>query len=104
MAAGGLIIFSVVQSVAVGFVFVAFLIGIITYLNLLGIMATMHQQDSPLTSGRTVVWRNIPILLLSPLISSFVNGHDLEIYIPILYTFLLSLIYQYRKLCHEWSG
>lgn len=104
VAACGLIIFSVVYSVAVGFIFVAFLLGITTYLNLLGILATMHQQKSPLTSGRTVVWRNIPLLLLSPLISSFVNGHDIEIYLPIIYTFLIALIYQYRKLCHEWCG
>ncbi|PHH88176.1 hypothetical protein CDD83_7877 [Cordyceps sp. RAO-2017] len=104
VAAAGLIGFSVASSVAVGFVFVAFLIAITTYLNLLGILATMHQQNSPMTSGRTVVWRNIPLLLLSPAISCFVNGHDLEIYLPTIYCFLLLLTYQYRQLCHEWSG
>ncbi|KJZ79799.1 hypothetical protein HIM_00513 [Hirsutella minnesotensis 3608] len=104
VAACGFIVFSAVESPTAGLVFVAFLVGITTYLNLLGILATMHQRHSPMTSGRSVVWRNIPLLLLAPLISSFVNGHDLEIYLPLIYLFLFSLFFQYRKLCHEWCG
>ncbi|POR39127.1 Uncharacterized protein TPAR_00687 [Tolypocladium paradoxum] len=100
----GLIGFTVQYSVGVGFVFVAFLIIITTYLNLLGVMATMHQRGSPITSGRTVLWRTIPVLLLSPIISSFVNGHDLEIYLPVASTSILLLLYRYRQLCHEWTG
>ncbi|PNY28004.1 Uncharacterized protein TCAP_02071 [Tolypocladium capitatum] len=100
----GLIGFTVEYSVAVGFVFVAFLIVITTYLNLLGVMATMHQPASPITSGRTVLWRTIPVLLLSPIISSFINGHDLIIYLPVAYTVILLLLYQYRQLCREWTG
>lgn len=100
----GLVGFTVQYSVAVGFVFVAFLVVITTYLNLLGVMATMHQRGSPITSGRTVLWRTMPAFLLSPIISSFVNGHDLEIYLPVSFTAILLLLYQYRQLCHEWAG
>lgn len=99
----GLVGFALERSVAVGFVFLAFLIIITTYLNLLGVMATMHQRGSPLTSGRTVLWRTIPGLLLSPIISSFVNGHDLKIYLPVASTVILLLLYQYRQLCNEWA-
>ena len=66
-------------------------------------MATMHQRGSPLTSGRTVLWRTIPVLFISPILSSFVNGHDLKIYLPVTYGFLTLAIIQYRNLCHEWS-
>ncbi|ODA83515.1 hypothetical protein RJ55_02029 [Drechmeria coniospora] len=104
VAIGGFVTFTVQTSAAVGFVFVAFLIVITTYLNLLGVMATMHQHGSPMTSGRTVLWRTIPVLLLSPIISTFVNSHDLEIYLPITYSTILLLLYQYRRLCHEWAG
>ena len=67
-------------------------------------MATMHQKDSPLTSGRTVLWRTTPVLLLSPLISSLVTGYDVEIYLAVGYGFILLLLFQYRMLCREWAG
>jgi hypothetical protein len=64
----------------------------------------MHQPGSPLTSGRTVLWRTFPILLISPVLSSLVNNHDLKIYLPVMYGFLIAILIQYRKLCHEWSS
>ncbi|KAK0616354.1 hypothetical protein B0T14DRAFT_458687 [Immersiella caudata] len=73
-----------------------------TYLNLLGIMATMHQPGSPLTSGRTVLWRTIPLLFVSPVVSSFFNRYDVAIYLSVGYTFLCLLLLQYRRLCREW--
>lgn len=100
----GFIGFSVARSVSVGFVFVAFVFVITTYLNLLGIMATMHQEGSPMTSGRTVLWRTIPLLLISPIISSFVSQHELAIYLPVTYMTIFVLLYQYRQLCREWTG
>jgi hypothetical protein len=67
-------------------------------------MATMHQRQSPLTSGRIVLWRTMPVLFISPIVSSFVNDHDLEIYLPVSYAFLILILLQYRRLCHEWSA
>ena len=64
----------------------------------------MHHSGSPLTSGRTILWRTIPVLFLSPIISTFISGHDLLIYLPVSYGFLFLLLIQYRWLCHEWSS
>lgn len=100
----GCIGFAVSLSVASGFVFAAYLIGISTYLNLLGIMSTMHQHGSPLPSGRNVFLQTFPILFISPLLSSLVNGHDLEIYLPVMYGFLVVALLRYRRLCHQWSA
>ncbi|BEI94424.1 uncharacterized protein CcaverHIS019_0608830 [Cutaneotrichosporon cavernicola] len=100
----GCIGFAVSLSVASGFVFAAYLIGISTYLNLLGIMSTMHQHGSPLPSGRNVFLQTFPILFISPLLSSLVSGHDLEIYLPVMYGFLVVALLRYRRLCHQWSG
>jgi hypothetical protein len=63
----------------------------------------MHHKQSPLTSGRVVLWRTIPFLFISPILTTFLNHHDLLIYLPVLYTFLLLLLFQYRALCHEWA-
>jgi hypothetical protein len=68
-----------------------------------GILATMHRKGAPLTSGRTVLWRTIPFLFISPIVSTFVPNHDLTIYLAVLYAFLLLLLFQYRNLCHEWA-
>ncbi|KAH7159653.1 hypothetical protein B0J13DRAFT_110305 [Dactylonectria estremocensis] len=100
----GFIMYTVRFSVGTGFVFVAYLFTISTHFNLLGIMSAMHQLESPMSSGRSVLLQNMPLLFLSPLISSFVNGHDLEIYIPVMFAYVLLTLYRYRRLCHEWSN
>ena len=64
----------------------------------------MHQRGSPLTSGRGVLWRTMPVLFISPLLSSFINGYDLVIYLSVGYFFLALLLFQYRRLCHEWMN
>lgn len=68
------------------------------------ILATMHRSGSPLTSGRTVLWRTLPFLFISPILSLLVPHHDLPIYLSVLYAFLLLLLIQYRNLCHEWNN
>ncbi|KAK0615095.1 hypothetical protein B0T17DRAFT_657349 [Bombardia bombarda] len=98
----GVIVYSIQISVGPAFVFLAYVALLSTYLNVLGIMATMHQRGSPLTSGRTVLWRTIPLLFISPVISTFINGYDLIIYLTVGYVFLMLLLFQYRQLCHEW--
>ncbi|KAH7239890.1 uncharacterized protein BKA55DRAFT_706140 [Fusarium redolens] len=98
----GLILFSLRFSVATGFVFVAFLVCITTYFNLLGVMSAMHQHESPIRSGRNILLKVMPILLISPIVSTFVNGYDMVIYLPVMYTFLFVTLYRFRRLCHEW--
>ncbi|KHN93822.1 Glycosyl transferase, family 1 [Metarhizium album ARSEF 1941] len=104
VAIGGFICFTIANSATTGLVFVAYVIVVTTYLNLLGVMATMHQTGSPVTSGRTVLWRTIPLLFISPVLTSVINGHDVAIYLPIACATILLLLYQYRRLCHEWNG
>ncbi|KAK4200751.1 family 4 putative glycosyltransferase [Triangularia verruculosa] len=98
----GTVIHIVKVGVAPAFTFFAYIVLISTYLNVLGIMATMHQHGTPLTSGRTVLWRTLPLLFISPIMSTYLNGHDLKIYLSVGYGFLILLFIQYRSLCHEW--
>lgn len=98
----GTVIHIVKVGVAPAFTYFAYLVLISTYLNVLGIMATMHQHGTPLTSGRTVLWRTLPLLFISPIVSTYLNGHDLEIYLSVGFGFLILLLIQYRSLCHEW--
>ncbi|RDI83168.1 hypothetical protein Vi05172_g6780 [Venturia inaequalis] len=103
VGACGFIAFSAEISVRAGAVWAAYLFILSTYLNLLGVMATMHFSGSPLTSGRTVLWRTFPVLAVSPLLSTFVNGYDLAIYILTMVVFLILLLLQYWFLSRQWS-
>ncbi|TID17874.1 hypothetical protein E6O75_ATG10519 [Venturia nashicola] len=103
VATGGFIGFSAQISIRAGGVWAAYLLLLSTYLNLLGVMATMHFSGSPLTSGRTVLWRTFPVLAVSPLLSSFVNGYDLIIYLLTMTVFLVLLLLQYYLLSRQWS-
>lgn len=49
------------------------------------------------------MWRCIPILFISPILTTFVNGHDLLIYLLIIYTFVIALLISFRNLLHEWT-
>lgn len=99
----GFIAFGIEYSWFAGFIFVLYLFALTTFLNLLGVFATMHREGSPLTSGRIAMWKCIPILFISPIVTTFVNGHDLLIYMLVIYTFLGVLLYTFRNLCHEWT-
>lgn len=104
LATCGFIVFGIKYSWYAGSVFVAYLMVLSTYLNLLGIMATMHREGAPFKSGRLVFGKCFTITLLSPIITSFVNNHDVLIYLIILYVFLGVLIFNYSRLCHEWTS
>ncbi|KAH6670982.1 glycosyl transferase [Plectosphaerella plurivora] len=101
---GGLIGFSIRISWQAGLIFAAYLILVSTYLNLLGVMSTMHQHASPLHSGRNVFLTTVPILFVSPILSSFVTGYDLAIYLSVMFVFLIVILWRYRRLCHQWSA
>ncbi|KAK4995664.1 hypothetical protein LTR66_004561 [Elasticomyces elasticus] len=87
-----------------GFVYVAYLMAISTYLNLLGIMATMHRDGSPLRSGRAALAKCMVVLLISPILTTFVNGHDILVYMIVIWAFIVLLLFTYRNICHEWSS
>lgn len=104
LAICGFIAFGIEYSWYAGFIFVAYLMVLSTYLNLLGIMATMHRDGAPFKSGRTALAQCLLITLISPFLTSFVNGHDVLIYLLILYLFLAALLISYSRLCNEWSS
>ncbi|KAK6517691.1 hypothetical protein TWF506_004873 [Arthrobotrys conoides] len=84
-------------------IFLAYFNFLSPYLNLIGILATTHRDGAPLPSGRKVLAKSMFVLVLSPIITTFYNGHDVVIYLPICYTFLFVLFYNYRKLCITWA-
>jgi len=64
----------------------------------------MHREQSPLPSGRGALYGCIPIVLISPIVTTFVSGHDILIYLVIIYAFLFTLLVVFRNLCRSWSS
>ncbi|KAI7265048.1 glycosyltransferase family 4 protein [Hortaea werneckii] len=103
VAFAGFIAFGVQYSWFAGLMFVLYLIPLSLFLTLLGIFATMHRSGSPLPSGRSAMWKCLPILMISPILTVFVRGWDLLIYLLVVYTFTGCLLISFRRLCHEWT-
>lgn len=64
----------------------------------------MHRDHSPLPSGRGALYNCMPILLISPVLTSFVNHHDMIVYLVIVYTFVFTLLFKFRRLCRSYSS
>jgi len=50
------------------------------------------------------MWKCLTILFISPILTSFINGHDLLIYLLVIYTFVVVLLITLRNLCQEWTN
>ncbi|KAI7424007.1 glycosyltransferase family 4 protein [Hortaea werneckii] len=103
VAFAGFIAFGVQYTWFAGLMFVLYILPLSLFLTLLGIFATMHRSGSPLPSGRSAMWKCLPILMISPILTVFVRGWDLLIYLLVVYTFTASLLISFRRLCHEWT-
>lgn len=84
-------------------IFLLYTIALSTYLTIVGLLSIFHFKGSPLRSGRRAIGRCFLILTISPLLTSFVTGHDIEIYLVFIYLFVASLVYETRKVISRWT-
>lgn len=54
-------------------------------------------------SGRIEMWKLVPILFISPILTTFVPHWDLPIYLLVIYAFTFAILSAFRRLCHEWT-
>lgn len=70
----------------------------------IGAMSTLHRDNSPLPSGRGALYVCMPILTISPIVTTLVNDHDMVVYLLVVYTFLFTLLLLFRRLCRSYSS
>ncbi|KAL4918814.1 hypothetical protein BDW62DRAFT_58173 [Aspergillus aurantiobrunneus] len=102
--AGGLIGFIVVSGVngpRAGFVFYLYLVALTTYFSGFACLASFSYPGSSFLSGRKVIFACIPILFISPIVTTF-TGHDSAIYIAVIYVFVGGLILGLRSVTSKW--
>ncbi|KAL4810198.1 hypothetical protein BDV18DRAFT_54428 [Aspergillus unguis] len=103
-AAGGLIGFIAVSGVngpRAGIVFYLYLVALTAYFSGFACLASFSYPGSSFLSGRKVIFAFIPILFISPIVTTFA-GHDSAIYIAVIYVFIGFLILGLRSVASKW--
>ncbi|KAJ5798080.1 Glycosyl transferase [Penicillium pulvis] len=102
--AGGLVGFiaiSAVKTPRAGIVFYLYLVALTIYFSTFACLASFSYPGSPFLSGRKAIIMSIPILFLSPIITTFV-GNDSAIYIAVLYFCIGVLLLCLRSTTSKW--
>ncbi|KAF2751551.1 glycosyltransferase family 4 protein [Sporormia fimetaria CBS 119925] len=98
----GFVVISAVVDVQSGAVFLFYLFGLTAYLSVLAVLSTYQVPGSAFLNGRKVIIAILPTLMISPLITIFVPGHDIVVYPCILYVFVVLLFLGARHVGMRW--
>ncbi|KAA8645897.1 uncharacterized protein ATNIH1004_007318 [Aspergillus tanneri] len=104
VVAGGLIGFVAVSAVngpRAGIIFYLYLIALTIYFSTFASLASFSYPGSSFLSGRVVIFSCLPILVISPIVTTF-TGHDSAIYLTVLYVFIGSLLFGLRRIATKW--
>ncbi|KAK1140555.1 hypothetical protein N8T08_010301 [Aspergillus melleus] len=102
--AGGLIGFVAISGVngpRAGIIFYLYLIALTIYFSAFASLASFSYPGSSFLSGRTVIFACIPILFISPIVTTF-TGHDSAIYLAVIYVFIGFLLFGLRTIASKW--
>ena len=102
--AGGLIGFVAISSVRgprAGIIFYLYLVALTIYFSAFASLASFSYPGSTFLSGRKGIFVCIPILFLSPIITTFV-GNDSAVYLAVIYVFIGVLLLSLRSTTSKW--
>ncbi|KAI1002392.1 hypothetical protein K3495_g5809 [Podosphaera aphanis] len=99
----GLIALGITDGLIAGVIFFLYLIALTSYLCLLATLANYQYPGSAFQSGRPLIILIVPFLFISPIISIWVPGHDIFIYLAVFYTFLILLVLSVRYSGSRWT-
>ncbi|KAK5170096.1 uncharacterized protein LTR77_004680 [Saxophila tyrrhenica] len=100
---GALIVLGCIKGFYAGFIFFFYFFALSTYLTMLATLAVYQFPDFAFQSGRSAVVKCIPLLLISPIATTFA-GHDIIVYPIVLCGFLATLIYASRSVFAQWHS
>jgi hypothetical protein len=85
-----------------GIIFFFYLVALTTYLSVLAAVSSYQFPGSSFLNGRTIIICLIPTLLISPIITTFIENHDSVVYLIVIYIFIFSLILGLRRVGSWW--
>jgi glycosyltransferase involved in cell wall biosynthesis len=98
----GFVVIAAVTGVQEGAIFFFYLFGLTSYLSVLAVLSTYQVPGSAFLNGRRVIIGLIPTLVISPIITSWVQGYDVIIYLSVLYLFVILLLLGARRVGSQW--
>ncbi|KAI8933556.1 hypothetical protein NX059_009290 [Plenodomus lindquistii] len=98
----GFIVISSVVGPGEGVVFFLYLFGLTTYLVILAVLSTYQIPGSSFLNGRKIIIMVIPTLVIAPILTMFIPGHDIYIYLGVLYGFIALLVLGTRRVATQW--
>ncbi|KAK5058785.1 hypothetical protein LTR84_011049 [Exophiala bonariae] len=98
----GLVILSIVRGSSAGLVFFFYLLGFTSYLNLFAAISCYQFPGTAFLSGRKQVFACLPILILSPIITTW-SGHDIFVYSMVLFILNVALAMSLARTAAGWA-
>lgn len=98
----GFIIISATHNAHAGAVFFFYLIGLTFYLSVLAVLSTYQIPGSTFLNGRAIILWLVPILAISPIVTTWVPGYDVIIYLATLHVFVFGLLLGSRHIGSKW--
>ncbi|KAJ0418830.1 hypothetical protein BJY00DRAFT_324634 [Aspergillus carlsbadensis] len=93
----------IAQSFRSGVIFLIYLVILTTYLMVVSAMSIYEMQGQGFQSGRLVIVTCVPLLLVSPLLTTWLH-HDIVIYPSVLAIFLVVLLIAARRIISKWNS
>lgn len=97
----GLVVMSAVKGGVQGAVFLLYFVALTAYLSLFAAISCFQFPGSSFLSGRKVIIMGIPILFISPIVTTFA-GHDTIVYLSIMYLFIGVMFLGLRHIGSKW--
>lgn len=98
----GFIVITAVHGARPGAIFFFYLLGLTSYLSVLAVLSTYQIPGSSFLNGRRVIIAIIPTLIISPVMTMWITGHDIIIYPCVLFIFVTLLIFGTRHVATQW--
>jgi hypothetical protein len=98
----GFIVIAAVVDAQSGAIFFFYLFGLTSYLSVLAVLSTYQVPGSAFLNGRRAIICLIPTLVISPIITIWIPGHDIIVYPCILYLFVIFLALGARHVGTQW--
>lgn len=98
----GFVVISAVVGIKQGVIYFVYLLGLTSYLSVLAVLSTYQIPGSSFLNGRRVIIAVVPTLIISPIITIWVEGYDIIIYPCVLFIFVSLLILGTRHVATQW--
>ncbi|KAF2662496.1 glycosyltransferase family 4 protein [Lophiostoma macrostomum CBS 122681] len=98
----GFIVIAAVVDAQSGAIFFFYLFGLTSYLSVLAVLSTYQVPGSAFLNGRKAIICLIPTLVISPILTIWIPGHDIIVYPCVLYLFVIFLALGARHVGTQW--